>query len=534
VCPFDDDDDLLSVKPRAIALWHEHQKLLGERDALNTRVQTLDSERDVLQARVAELERQVKNHTKKRFGNSTERNAATPSVPSASAPAPSAQTDTPSQADVPAKENAARGTREQPHLVTEEKPLFLSEDEQTCTVCGEKLEVWTGQTEDSPEIDVHVKGYVRRLYKRQKYRCRCGECIKTAPLPERLKEGNLYSIDFGVQAAFDKYVMHLPLSRQVEAMAMAGLVMDTQTLWAQVDTIAFWCIGAYEAIHTYVLSHSVIGADETTWRVMANGAPEQKEGTEKWWIWLACVPDAVVYTFEDNRSAKAAEKLLRGYHGVVMCDGYVAYISLAKDHPEVILAHCWSHIRRDYIELQESAPGVGSEMIRLIDELFRIEREHSPKGPDALLNARKEQSVAVLETIANKALEIGLSNSPGSRVFTITKTLVNQWEGLVRFVHDVRIPIHNNASEQSARSPVLGRKNHQGSRSKRGTQVSAILYTLVESAERSGVDPRAYLKLVVLRALRGQEPVIPCDVTSAMLVQECGMDEPMAKVAVQR
>jgi transposase len=39
----------------------------------------------------------------------------------------------------------------------------------------------------------------------------------------------------------------------------------------------------------------------------------------------------------------------------------------------------------------------------------------------------------------------------------------------------------------------VGRKNHYGSRSHRGTQVAALFYTLCETAKLTGVDPRAYL-----------------------------------------
>jgi Integrase core domain len=45
---------------------------------------------------------------------------------------------------------------------------------------------------------------------------------------------------------------------------------------------------------------------------------------------------------------------------------------------------------------------------------------------------------------------------------------------------------------------VIGRKNHYGSRSRRGTEVAALFYSLIESAKLCGVEPKAYL----LRALR--------------------------------
>jgi hypothetical protein len=55
----------------------------------------------------------------------------------------------------------------------------------------------------------------------------------------------------------------------------------------------------------------------------------------------------------------------------------------------------------------------------------------------------------------------------------------------------------NNAAERALRGPVVGRKNHYGSRSLRGTQVAALFYTLCETAKLAGLDPHTYL----LRAL---------------------------------
>ena len=67
------------------------------------------------------------------------------------------------------------------------------------------------------------------------------------------------------------------------------------------------------------------------------------------------------------------------------------------------------------------------------------------------------------------------------------------WPGLTRFVSDPRIPLDNNAAEREMRAVVLGRKNHYGSKSHRGTQVAAVLYSLIETARQLGVDERQYL-----------------------------------------
>jgi hypothetical protein len=51
---------------------------------------------------------------------------------------------------------------------------------------------------------------------------------------------------------------------------------------------------------------------------------------------------------------------------------------------------------------------------------------------------------------------------------------------------------------------AVGRKNHYGSKSRRGTEVAATLYTLVETAKLHHVDPTRYLTEAVRAADRGE------------------------------
>ena len=45
------------------------------------------------------------------------------------------------------------------------------------------------------------------------------------------------------------------------------------------------------------------------------------------------------------------------------------------------------------------------------------------------------------------------------------------------------MPLDKSNAERALRGPVVGRKNHYGSRSLRGTQVAALFYTLCETAK---------------------------------------------------
>ena len=76
------------------------------------------------------------------------------------------------------------------------------------------------------------------------------------------------------------------------------------------------------------------------------------------------------------------------------------------------------------------------------------------------------------------------------------------WRGLTRFLEDPLIPLDNNHTERALRGVVVGGENHYGSRSAEGAKNSAVLYSLLETAKLSGVDPAAYLKHATVRPVR--------------------------------
>jgi transposase len=81
------------------------------------------------------------------------------------------------------------------------------------------------------------------------------------------------------------------------------------------------------------------------------------------------------------------------------------------------------------------------------------------------------------------------------------------WRGLTCFLDDPRIPLDNNQTERGLRTVVLGRKNHYGSRSRRGLDVAALFYSLIESAKLSGVDPKRYLSAATRATLADRATV---------------------------
>jgi transposase len=105
--------------------------------------------------------------------------------------------------------------------------------------------------------------------------------------------------------------------------------------------------------------------------------------------------------------------------------------------------------------------------------------------------------------------------TPGSGLAEAIEYMSKRWSKAVRFLDDPRLPLDNNAAERAIRGLVLGRKNHYGSKSRRGTEVAAVFYTLVESSKLAGVEPAAYLQRAAEIALAGGEPPLPHEVPRA-------------------
>jgi transposase len=122
---------------------------------------------------------------------------------------------TPSPADKPApKAREHFGNTAQPKLPVIEQVFELDAADTTCPSCGGELAAMKGQFETSEMIDVIEVSYRVVKVKQQKYACKCGSCVETAPGPERAMPGGRYSLDFAIKIAIDKYLDHIPLARQ--------------------------------------------------------------------------------------------------------------------------------------------------------------------------------------------------------------------------------------------------------------------------------------------------------------------------------
>lgn len=445
-------------------------------------VQALLAEMQLQQERIAKLEREL-------FGASSERRLESPG------------SDEPAQEPKPRR---GHGPTQQPNLPLREVVHELPADQITCNECGRERAAIPGQAETTEEVTLVRRRLELVRHVRTKYLCGCDEKpVTTAPMPPRLIPGGRYSTDFAVEVACDKYLNHLPLDRQRKMLGRDGLQVTTQALWDQVEAVADVLKPAHDALREWILRKPLIHADETRWKLIV--APQ----TQTWQAWGIACEDAVCYRILPSRSAEAGRDLLGDYQGVVMVDGYAAYETIARGSPGMILVHCWAHVRRKYVEIETFYPSETKVILGLIRKLYLIEKdlpewqglqgEELSRVLSERVQARRERSAAVLQEILDWVAGVRQTRESGLR--KAVEYMTQRWTGLTRFVDDGRVPLDNNLIERSLRPIAMGRKNHLGSKSERGIEAAAILYSLIESAKLAGVEPRTYIRAAVDAAL---------------------------------
>jgi transposase len=385
------------------------------------------------------------------------------------------------------------GNTPQPKLEHEQRVFELDEADKSCPQCGGGLEPMEGVFEESEMVDVVEVSYKVVQVKQQKYRCRCGGCVETALGPRRATAGSRYSLGFALQVMIRKYLDHLPLERQVRILRRFGLKVTSQTLWQLLDALERKLQRTYRALFDHVMAEPVIGLDQTGWKRLSS------KKSKPWQMWCLTAPGVVYHSIRDDKATKTFVELVGDFEGVIVCDDLKTHGAGAREGPGIVLAGCWAHVTRRFQEAVEDHPDA-QYAVDKIGELYAIDAE-AEGDLGKLAQLRQQRSRAVLDELKQwlwaqaslKTLSIGKA----------ARYAVNTWERLTRFVEDPRIPLDNNATERGIRGPVVGRRNHFGSKSQRGTQVAAVMYTLLETAKLHDVDPAEYLAAVVDADERG-------------------------------
>jgi transposase len=300
-----------------------------------------------------------------------------------------------------------------------------------------------------------------------------------------------------------KYVDGLPLARAEHVFKRSGVSLPRQTQARLIIQAAEKLQPIANLARDHVLESPFIHMDETPVQVLKE--PGRAPQTQSYmWVQTAGPPGRkiVLFDYETSREATVPDRLLAGYSGYLMTDGYAAYDRVGKKDGMTHLA-CWAHARRGFVEAKslqaKGKTGKADEMLSLIGKLYKVEKEYKDASVNERLRARQSESVPVLADIRkwlDDNIQIVLPSHKLGQAIAYTHKL---WARLERYAERGDLPIDNNPAENSIRPFVMGRKAWLFSDTQAGAHASALIYSLVETAKGCGVEPYCWLVYVLKR-----------------------------------
>lgn len=378
------------------------------------------------------------------------------------------------------------------------------EEHPVCEKCGAEMEE-IGEEKVYDEL-VYVPGefYVRRNIAK-KYKCtKCGmnpesstePChIRFAAYPKPMISHSFCSPELAGHIIYEKFAKAVPLYRQEKDFTSKGIPLLRATMSEWVCTIAErWCLPIFEEMHRRLLLVGIIHADETVLQVLHE---VDRKATTDSRMWVYCNGkmndrSIIIFEYQQTRGGIHPAKFLKGFTGFLICDGYDAYNAVTGTKR----CGCWTHTRRHFVEAlpkDKSAysTSVAAKAVNFCDRIYHEEKQLA----DLTATERYEQRLVKLKPLLDAFfswLEAQNISGKGKLAKAVNYAL-NEKKYLYTFLEDGNVPIDNNRAENAIRPFAVGRKNWLFNNTERGAKCSAILYSIISTAQANGLDAEKYL-----------------------------------------
>ena len=139
-----------------------------------------------------------------------------------------------------------------------------------------------------------------------------------------------------------KYVYSIPIYRKATEYKSIGLNISTQNMsnWVMKAADEYLYM-VYDMMHAALYKEHVLQADETPVKVSKDGRP----ANSKSYMWVyrtgkMYAPPIILNEYQPNRKADHPEEFLKGFEGVLFCDGYQTYHKLGNENEGIKIAGC--------------------------------------------------------------------------------------------------------------------------------------------------------------------------------------------------
>ena len=470
---------------------------------------------------ITALTQQVTWLNKQQFGRKSE---ATQPAPQATPPASGGGAEGPEQPTAQGKrkrgqQRGGKGPKRRRRLNLPQETIHhhLSEEERTCPICH-KIHPEIGVTQESEEIQWEVRlkrvRHIRHCYGRSCH-CTSGPKILTAPKPAKLIPKGLFAVSFWVEVLLKKFEFKQPLQRIVCELKSLDLEVSPGTLTGGLQKIepmlqplvGQFVLGARAGCHWHM--------DETRWPMflLAEGEQEDKS-PKKWWAWVVVGAEATAFLLEPSRSGRVPETFFpKGTEGILNVDRFPSYFGLLGPDWKIKLAYCWSHQRRDFVNLGEGCRRCqpwAKQWVGLINQLFSANGQRrkawfQERSDFGALDQEVRRQVQEIKERLDQELAGGQLAPEKEKIL---RSMRRHWEGLTLFVDHPHVPMDNNAAERALRTLAVARKNFYGSASQWSGELACGCFTILATLRQHGICPRRYFRTYLEACARqgGQAP----------------------------
>lgn len=403
--------------------------------------------------------------------------------------------------EVASPETKEKQAKQQPKRkpLPAELPRTLIEHEPDSTECSCGCQMQRIGEDISEKLDYVPGVFTVERHVRGKWVCNQCETLTQAPAPAHVIDKGIPTTGLLAHVLVSKFADHLPLYRQEQIFARAGVEIprSTQAEWVGVCGVRLQPL--VDTLREQILSESILHADETPVDMLMPG----KKSAQKAYVWGFCTTSfadlkAVVYTFAPSRAGEHARTFFDDWKGQLVCDDYSGYKkSFDQGMTEI---GCMAHARRKFFDLHAAnSSQLAEQALDYIKSLYDIEREAKDLSAPERQIMRQSRAKPIADNLHQWMI---LNRQKVPENSAISKALdysLKRWVALTRYLNDGEIPIDNNQVENRIRPWALGRKNWLFAGSLRSGQRAAAVMSLIQSAKLNGHDPYAYLKDVLTR-----------------------------------
>lgn len=387
-------------------------------------------------------------------------------------------------------------------LPVEEVICELSDEEKNCPNCSSKT-TFIGNDHREELVVIPAKVMLRKFVM-PKYICpSCGDepaVIVKAKAPNSVIKGSFASPEAVAYAAYQKFVMGVPLYRQEQEWQRKGVLLSRQTLanWL-IKSSEQWLTPIVDELKQRLLSQTVAHADETTFQVLKE---EHKTPQSKSYLWCYRTSGdtqmpIILAEYKPDRKYKNPAEFLAKFKGFLHTDGYDAYHKLPKD---ITVVGCWAHVRRKWdAALKVIKPPDRGGTIELMgkrycDKMFEVEKNLVGLSADEKYKERLNALKPIMDEFF--VWIDSIRATPKSLLGRAIGYMISQKEYLKNVLLDGRLELSNNRAERTIKPFVICRKNFMFANTVRGAHTAAVIFSLVETAKETGLDPFEYLSYV--------------------------------------